>query len=194
MRDDATHGHSNRVVAYSLRLAEAMGVDDPGMLKAIGAGALLHDVGKIGVPDSILRKPDKLTAEEWVEMKKHPEMGFRLLRGIDFLQDSLTTVRFHHERWDGSGYPCGLKGEEIPLEARIFAVVDAFDAITSHRPYSKARTYKEAARIFRDERGKTFDPKVVEAFLSVPPEEWERLRVSVMESLQYASNVEFLGI
>jgi putative nucleotidyltransferase with HDIG domain len=194
MRDDATHGHSNRVVAYSLRLAEAMGVDDPAVLKAIGAGALLHDVGKIGVPDSILRKPGKLTEAEWVEMKKHPEMGYRLLRGIDFLQDILPTVRYHHEHWDGSGYPFGLQGEEIPLEARIFAVVDAFDAITSQRPYSKARTYKEAAKIFRQESGKTFDPDIVEAFLSVPPEEWERLRDSVMQSLQYPSDEDFLGI
>ncbi len=194
MRDDATHGHSNRVVAYTLRLAEAIGIEDPALLKSIEQGALLHDVGKIGVPDAILRKPGKLTDEEWIVMKKHPELGYRLLRDIEFLHDILPTVRYHHEHWDGSGYPCGLRGEEIPLEARIFAVADAFDAITSKRPYSRARTYDEAAAILRKESSTTFDPQIVEAFLSVPSEEWYRLRESVMRDLQYASNEDFLRI
>ena len=194
MRDDATHGHSNRVVAYTRRLAEAMGISNPILLRSIEQGALLHDVGKIGVPDAILRKPGKLTHEEWLVMKKHPELGYHLLKNIDFLQETLPTVRHHHEHWDGSGYPSGLQGEEIPLEARIFAVADAFDAITSERPYSKARTYVEAAAIFRIESGTTFDPKVVEAFLSISPEEWDRLRESVMRDLQYASSDDFAGI
>lgn len=194
MRDDATHGHSNRVVAFTLRLAEAMGIDDPARLRSIAQGALLHDVGKIGIPDAILRKPGKLTEEEWVEMKKHPEMGYRLLRDIDFLQDILLTVRHHHEHWDGSGYPSGLKGEEIPLEARMFAVVDAFDAITSQRPYSRARTHEEAERILREESGTTFDPAVVEAFLGVPRKVWDGLRETVMMNLQYASDEDFRDI
>jgi putative nucleotidyltransferase with HDIG domain len=194
MRDDATHGHSNRVVAYTLRLAEAMGIEDQVLLKAIEQGALLHDVGKIGIPDAILRKPGKLTEEEWVIMKKHPELGYRLLRDIEFLQEILPMVRHHHEHWDGSGYPAGLKGEEIPLEARIFTVADAFDAITSQRPYSKARTYEEATSILREASGTTFDPRVVEAFLTIPPDEWVRLRANVMQDLQYASNEDFLSI
>jgi response regulator RpfG family c-di-GMP phosphodiesterase len=194
MRDDATHGHSNRVVAYTRRLAEAMGITNLILLRSIEQGALLHDVGKIGVPDAILRKPGKLTHEEWLVMKKHPELGYRLLRDIEFLQETLPTVRHHHEHWDGTGYPSGLQGEEIPLEARIFAVADAFDAIASERPYSKARTYDEAAAIFRIESGTTFDPRVVEAFLSVQPHEWEQLRESVMQNLQYPSSEDFSGI
>ncbi|MEO8286664.1 MAG: HD domain-containing phosphohydrolase [Chloroflexota bacterium] len=194
MRDDATHGHSNRVVAFTLKLAETMGIGDPVLLKSIAQGALLHDVGKIGVPDAILRKPGKLTDEEWIEMKKHPEMGYRLLMGIEFLQETLPTVRHHHEHWDGSGYPSGLRGEEIPLEARIFAVADAFDAITSERPYSAARTYEQAAAILREESGTTFDPRVIDAFMKVQPEEWTALRESVMHDLQYASRKDFREI
>jgi len=182
------------VVAYTLRLAEGIGIQDPALLKSIEQGALLHDVGKIGVPDAILRKQGKLTDEEWDVMKKHPELGYRLLRNIEFLHDILPTVRYHHEHWDGSGYPCGLRGEEIPLEARIFAVADAFDAITSKRPYSRARTYDEAADIIRKESGTTFDPQIVEAFLNVHPEEWDHLRESVMRDLQYASNEDVLRI
>jgi HD-GYP domain-containing protein (c-di-GMP phosphodiesterase class II) len=178
-RDEATHGHSNRVVAFTLRLAGAIGVTDPARLKAIEQGALLHDVGKIGVADAILRKPGPLDEEEWAEMRAHPELGHKMLKDIEFLKSALPIVLHHHERWDGSGYPQGLKGKQIPLEARIFSVIDAYDAITSERPYSPARTHEEAVEILLSESGTTFDPDVVRAFLTVPPEEWEQMRYRV---------------
>jgi putative nucleotidyltransferase with HDIG domain len=178
-RDVATHGHSIRVVAYTLRLANEMGITDPAYLRTIEQGALLHDVGKIGVADGILRKTGPLNEEDWTEMRAHPELGYRMLKDIEFLRQSLPIVRHHHEHWDGTGYPEGLKGEQIPLEARIFSVVDAFDAITSDRPYSKARTYDQVVDILLKESGKTFDPAVVRAFISIPKEEWQRIRDSV---------------
>lgn len=188
MRDDATHGHSRRVVTYTLKLAQVMGITNPDRLRAIEQGALLHDVGKIGISDAILRKPARLTNDEWREMKKHPEMGYRLLKNIEFLSDALPAVRYHHEHWDGTGYPCGLIGEQIPLEARIFSVADAYDAITSDRPYSTARSYEQAAAILRDESGTTFDPAVVAAFLTVGEAEWLHLRADAMSKLEYASS------
>ena len=176
IRDEATHGHSIRVVAFTLRLAREMGITDPVRLRSIEQGALLHDVGKIGVADAILRKQGALTENEWEEMRSHPMLGYRMLKDIEFLSDALSIVHYHHERWNGTGYPHGLAREKIPLEARIFAVADAFDAITSERPYSKARTYEEAAATILQESGEMFDPDVVVAFLRVPKEEW--LRVS----------------
>lgn len=178
-RDVATHGHSIRVVAYTLRLAAEMGITDPAYLRTIEQGALLHDVGKIGVADGILRKTGPLNEQDWTEMRSHPELGYKMLKGIEFLRQSLPIVRHHHEHWDGTGYPEGLKGEQIPLEARIFSVVDAFDAITSDRPYSKARTYEQVVEILLQESGKTFDPAVVQAFISIPQEEWQRIRDGV---------------
>ncbi len=175
-RDSVTSGHSNRVVAFTLRLARELGITDPAQLRSIEQGALLHDVGKIGVADAILRKPGPLDEQEWAEMRGHPELGYKMLRDIDFLQDALPIVRFHHEKWDGSGYPLGLSGEHIPLNARIFTVIDAFDAITSHRPYSPARTYEQTVQILTQESGTKFDPSVVAAFLGIPLEEWERIR------------------
>jgi putative nucleotidyltransferase with HDIG domain len=179
LRDDETHGHSLRVVACTLRLAQEMGITDPEHLRNIEQGALLHDVGKVGVADSVLRKTAKLDDIEWMEMKGHPELGYRMLKDIDFLKEALVIVRYHHERWNGSGYPKGLKGEEIPLDARIFAVVDAYDAITSDRPYSRARSYEQAVEILRRDSGVLFDPQVVEAFLRVPREEWQQIREQI---------------
>jgi len=175
-RDVATHGHSVRVVAFTLRLAKEIGITDPVRLRAIEQGALLHDVGKIGVADAVIRKPGSLDDQEWEQMRTHPELGYSMLRNIDFLKEALSIVRYHHEHWDGSGYPHGLKAEQIPLEARIFTVADAFDAITSIRPYSRARTYSEAAAILQEESGRTFDPEVVQAFLRIPQDEWKYLR------------------
>ncbi|HKP54965.1 MAG TPA: HD domain-containing phosphohydrolase [Chloroflexia bacterium] len=179
LRDDETHGHSLRVVAYTLRLAQEMGIDDPERLRNMEQGALLHDVGKVGVADSVLRKTAKLDDIEWMEMKGHPELGYRMLKDIDFLKEALTIVRYHHERWNGSGYPKGLKGEQIPLDARIFAVIDAFDAITSDRPYSRARSYEQATEIIIRDSGVLFDPQVVEAFLRVPRDEWQEIREQI---------------
>ena len=173
-RDTETQGHSVRVSEYTAVIARRLGVKDP-ELTDIRRGALLHDVGKIGISDGVLRKPGKLTPEEWVEMKKHPEIGYRILSGIKFLEKSLPVVIAHQERYDGSGYPRGLRGEEIPLGARIFAVVDTLDAMTSDRPYRKARSYEEAREEIVRNSGIQFDPKVVEMFLSIPPEEWKAM-------------------
>ena len=173
-RDQETHGHSERVVSYSLRLGREYGLSREQM-KALEFGSLLHDIGKIGVPDSILRKPAKLTEEEWVLMREHPLHGQQILRGIDFLQGAARVVAQHHEKWDGTGYPLGLQQEEIDMNARIFAVADAFDAITSDRVYRKGKSYEAAAKELDDWAGRQFDPKVVEAFHRVPKEDWEEL-------------------
>jgi putative nucleotidyltransferase with HDIG domain len=173
-RDSETHGHSERVVTYSLRLGREYGLSSEQM-KALEFGSLLHDIGKIGVPDSILRKPAKLKEEEWVRMREHPLHGQQILRGIEFLQGAARVVAQHHEKWDGTGYPFGLRGEDIDINARIFAVADAFDAITSDRVYRRGKPYEAAAQELDDWAGRQFDPKVVEAFHRVPKEDWEEL-------------------
>ena len=179
-RDSETHGHSERVVSYSLRLGCEYGLSSEEM-KSLEFGSLLHDIGKIGVPDSILRKPAKLTEEEWVRMREHPLHGQQILRGIEFLQGAARVVAQHHEKWDGTGYPLGLRSEEIDICARIFAVADAFDAITSDRVYRRGKSYEAAAQELDDWAGRQFDPKVVEAFHRVPKEDWEELhRQSLM--------------
>lgn len=173
-RDSETHGHSERVVTYSLRLGREYGLDSKQM-KALEFGSLLHDIGKIGVPDSILRKPAKLTEEEWVRMREHPAHGQQILRGIEFLEGAARVVAQHHEKWDGSGYPAQLRTEEIDLCARIFSVADAFDAMTSDRVYRRGKSYEDAARELDEWSGKQFDPTVVEAFHRVPKSDWEVL-------------------
>ena len=179
-RDSETHGHSERVVTYSLRLGREYGLSSEKM-KALEFGSLLHDIGKIGVPDSILRKPAKLTEEEWVRMREHPLHGQQILRGIEFLEGAARVVAQHHEKWDGTGYPFGLRQEEIDICARIFAVADAFDAITSDRVYRRGKPYEAAAQELDDWAGRQFDPKVVEAFHRVPKEDWEELhRLSLL--------------
>jgi len=179
-RDSETHGHSERVVTYSLRLGREYGLSSEAM-KALEFGSLLHDIGKIGVPDSILRKPAKLTEEEWVRMREHPLHGQQILRGIEFLEGAARVVAQHHEKWDGTGYPLGLRREEIDINARIFAVADAFDAITSDRVYRRGKPYEAAAQELDDWAGRQFDPKIVEAFHRVPKSDWEELhRQSLM--------------
>jgi response regulator RpfG family c-di-GMP phosphodiesterase len=181
-RDNETQGHSFRVVDYAAQVAGRMGVGEP-ELSWIRRGAILHDVGKIGVPDAILRKPGKLDPEEWVEMRKHPEMGYRMLRHIEYFEPALEIVLCHQERWDGSGYPRGLRGEKIPLGARIFAIVDTFDAMTSDRPYRRARTVNEAREEVRRCAGTQFDPEVARAFLSLGEEVWGEIRERVSRDL-----------
>jgi putative two-component system response regulator len=179
-RDSETHGHSERVVSYSLRLGREYGLNSDEM-KSLEFGSLLHDIGKIGVPDSILRKPAKLTEEEWVRMREHPMHGQQILRGIEFLQGAARVVAQHHEKWDGTGYPLGLRAEDIDICARIFSVADAFDAITSDRVYRRGKSYEAASQELDDWAGRQFDPKVVEAFHRVPKEDWEVLhRQSLM--------------
>jgi putative nucleotidyltransferase with HDIG domain len=167
LRDTETQWHSRRVALYSRRLAEALVLPSEETL-TIERGALLHDLGKIGVSDTILLKPGKLTEEEWDEMRRHTVYGFQMLKSIDFLGNARLLVRSHHERHDGNGYPDGLKGEEIYIGARIFAVIDTYDAMTSDRPYRKALPPEVAHEEILKNRGSQFDPVIVDAFLSIP--------------------------
>jgi response regulator RpfG family c-di-GMP phosphodiesterase len=186
-RDVETRGHSDRVVAYCLRLARELGLAHNDLI-GIEQGALLHDIGKIGVPDNILLKTGSLSQEEWVEMRRHIEHGLRIIGGIDFLRGARPIVGQHHEKYDGSGYPLGLSGEQIHIYARIFSVADAFDAITSDRPYRAAQDYAAARNEIIRHSGGQFDPKVVRAFLSVPQEEWQEIR-DTAESQDYVEQV-----
>lgn len=166
LRDHDTEDHTKRVTLLSLELARAMGVDESHLVH-IRRGALLHDIGKLGVPDRILSKQKELTDEEREIMQRHPELAYSLLAPIPYLKPALPIPYFHHEKWDGTGYPLGLKGEQIPLEARIFAVVDVWDALTSHRPYRPAWTKEAALQYISEQAGKHFDPEVVKAFLKL---------------------------
>jgi response regulator RpfG family c-di-GMP phosphodiesterase len=167
-RDRETEHHSQRVAAMSLAIGRRLGIEE-GSQEWVDTyrGAVLHDVGKIGVADAILRKPDRLTPSEWAEMRRHPEYAYHMLKDVKFLTGALEVVYAHHERYDGKGYPRGLKSEDIPLGSRIFAVADAFDAMTSDRPYRKAMSWAEALQEIRRHTGTQFDPKVVEAFEEV---------------------------
>ncbi|ABL01232.1 HD-GYP domain-containing protein [Pelobacter propionicus] len=170
LREHNTRMHSQRVRDYTELIADRLGVDEK-MKREIGFGALLHDVGKIAVPDQILLKPGKLTDEEWIEMRKHPEAGYRIVKRIGFLKDAAEIVHAHHERYDGKGYPRGLKGNEIPWGARMFMVADAYDALTSKRPYKSPLPYEEAVIEILNQKGKQFDPEVVAIFLIIAPDE-----------------------
>lgn len=174
-RDFETHGHSERVVTFSLRLGHELGLESK-ILRDLELGALLHDIGKIGVPDAILRKPAKLNEEEWAKMKLHPLHGQNILRNIKFLEGAARVVSQHHEKWDGTGYPYGLRGEDIDINARIFAVVDAFDAMVSDRVYRRGCSYYDAVAELERCSGTQFDPIIVEAFKQIPKEDWEVLR------------------
>jgi putative nucleotidyltransferase with HDIG domain len=166
LRDNETEGHSRRVTEMTLNLARTAGISDENLIH-LRRGALLHDIGKMGIPDSILHKPSSLTDEEWVLMRQHPVLAYEMLRSIDYLLPALDIPYCHHEKWDGSGYPRGLKGEEIPLSARIFAVIDVWDALGSDRPYRKAWPREKIVAYIKDESGHHFDPKVVELFFDL---------------------------
>src|SRR5713226_7205531 len=174
LRDDETAGHSQRVCRYSLEIARAMGWSDK-QLGSLARGAYLHDIGKLGIPDGILLKPGPLTADERTRMQQHVQIGFELVKGIPFLADAAEVILTHHERHDGSGYPRGLKAEEILLGARIFAVADSFDAITSDRPYRRASPFDAGRETIRREAGRLFDPQIVSLFLGIPAETWSRI-------------------
>ncbi len=178
LRDTDTQWHSRRVASYSKRLAEQLGLSGDELL-AVERGALLHDVGKIGVSDTILLKPGTLSPEEWAEMKKHAEYGYRILEKIDFLGDARRLVWEHHELWDGTGYPRGLKGEEIYIGARIFAIIDTYDAMTSNRPYRKALTHEIACQEILDMKGTQFDPEVVRAWSEISMSEILNIRQKI---------------
>jgi response regulator RpfG family c-di-GMP phosphodiesterase len=165
--DIETQSHSVRVAYFSCLLASALGLSEGWRLTDIERGAYLHDIGNIGVPDAILRKPMALDDEEWVIMKRHPRIGKDIIEGIDYLRGSTPLVYCHHEKYDGTGYPRGLAGEEIPFDARIFAVADALDAMISDRPYRKAMTLDAATREIHEKRGAHFDPAVVDTLLGI---------------------------
>ncbi len=171
LRDHDTAGHSQRVCRYSLEIARAMGWSEK-QSSSLARGAYLHDIGKLGVLDSILLKPGPLTQEERKLMQQHVQIGFNLVKDIPFLADVTEIVLSHHERYDGEGYPRGLKGEEILLSARIFAVADTLDAITSDRPYRRASSFEAAWETIRRLSGSQFDPKVARVFLDIPKETW----------------------
>ena len=166
LRDKETEGHTQRVTELTLKMAHALHIGEEN-LAHIRRGALLHDIGKLGVPDSILLKEGKLTDEEWVIMRKHPIYAHEMLSQIDYLRPALDIPYCHHEKWDGTGYPRGLKGEEIPLAARMFAIVDVWDAVTSDRPYRAAWSKEQALAYIIEHSGTQFDPEIVQVFLKV---------------------------
>ena len=176
LRDVETFGHSQTVAKYSQVLAGLLGILDEKVLDNIRKGALLHDVGKIAIPDSILKKPGRLSVHEWEKIRLHPALGYGLVKEIKLVKEAGNIILHHHERYDGTGYPEGLRKEEIPLEARIFALADALDAITSHRPYRQERDFAAAREEIRSHEGTQFDPRIVEAFEKLPLARWERIR------------------
>jgi putative nucleotidyltransferase with HDIG domain len=178
LKDAETEGHSKRVTAFTMTIARAMELPQD-RVRVIARGAFLHDVGKMAIPDAILRKPGRLTPEEQMLMREHALLGYQMLRKIPFLHEAASIVYSHQERYDGSGYPRGLKGEQIPLGARIFAVADTFDAITSDRPYRAAQSISAARREIQKHAGLQFDPSVVETFLSISEDLWQELREKI---------------
>lgn len=189
-RDIETGFHSQRVRLFTLELAKMVGISDKEELLDIERGALIHDIGKIGVPDSILRKPSKLTPEEWEIMKKHPIFGYNIIKGIKKLENPGKIVLFHHERYDGKGYPFGKKGKETPIEARIFSVADALDAMTSDRPYRKAFSYEYAYNEILKCSGTQFDPDIVEIFKSIPIDKWKAISEEIEKNVASANRVD----
>ncbi|HEY4816786.1 MAG TPA: HD domain-containing phosphohydrolase [Candidatus Acidoferrum sp.] len=172
LRDGPTAGHSRRVLLYSIKIAEAIGgMED--QLKTLGMGAWLHDIGKLAIPDSILLKPAALDEQERQIMEHHVQLGYDLVKGIPFLADAAEIILAHHERHNGSGYPRGLHGKDIPISARIFAVADSFDAMTSHRPYRSALPAQTARRVIAAGRGELFDPEIVDAFFALGQDAWK---------------------
>jgi len=184
LRERYTAGHSRRVRDYALVVADEMGLRDPAFLTSLAQGALLHDVGKIGIPDRILLKPAPLELEERAVMRRHPEMGASLIGDIASLRAARELILAHHERYDGAGYPRGLAGAAIPLAARIFTVADAFDALTTDRPYHAALSWEEAASKVADGRGSQFDPDAAGAFLRIPFEAWARVAAATGVTLR----------
>lgn len=187
LKDSETEGHSKRVTAYTIALARAMGIS-PAEIKVIARGAFLHDIGKMAIPDEILRKPGKLSVEEEQVMREHCSRGYQMLRKIPFLAEAAEIVFSHQEHFDGSGYPNGLRGTSIPIGARIFAIADAMDAITSDRPYRKAQSYEVAREEILRCAGTQFDPAIVEVFLKIPNELWQELRNEInSQNRQFSS-------
>jgi len=183
--NEDTVGHSQFVAAYSLLLAKAAGIEDAQQLADIEHGALLHDIGKIGIPESVLRKPGSLTALEREIVGEHPLIGYEIIREFDFLKNAAQIVLSHHERIDGGGYPYGLAGREIPFEALIFSIADSIDAITSDRPYRKGRGFEEAFREIEKCSGSQFDPSLVRLVRSISKERWLQAKLATFSRLSF---------
>ena len=193
LKDAETEGHSKRVTAFTIAMARAQGLSDE-EVRVIARGAFLHDIGKMAIPDGILRKPGPLTAEEVSIMREHCYHGYQMLRKIPFLAEASDIVYSHQEKWDGSGYPRGLRGEEIPLGSRIFSVADTLDAITSDRPYRAKQTLQAAKEEIQRFAGRQFDPKVVATFLTMPDHIWDDLRREIDNQIHkfgYSSGASF---
>jgi len=184
LRERYTAGHSRRVRDYALLVADEMGLRDPAFLASLAQGALLHDVGKIGIPDRILLKPGPLGEEERNAMRRHPELGASLIGDIASLRAARELILAHHERYDGAGYPNGLAGAAIPLAARVFTVADAFDALTTDRPYHDALSWEDAASKVADGRGSQFDPDAADAFLRIPFKTWANVAAATGVTLR----------
>jgi putative nucleotidyltransferase with HDIG domain len=180
LRDRETEGHSRRVTAYTIAMARAMGLSTQAV-KVIARGAFLHDIGKMGIPDSILLKPGPLTISERLEMNSHCDRGYAILKKIPYLSEAAEIVFAHQEHFDGSGYPRGLKGEEIHLGARIFAIADTLDAITSDRPYRSAQSFDYARKEIAGCAGTQFDPVVVSIYLTIPNSFWQQIRADILQ-------------
>jgi ribonuclease P protein subunit RPR2 len=180
-RDAYTGQHAERVAAYGLAIARAAGMD-VSEKPQLEFGFLLHDIGKVGVPDEILFKPAELSDDEFERIARHAEIGAAILGHVDFLDEAMLIVRHHHERWDGTGYPDGLRGEQIPLAARVFAIADTLDALTTDRPYRRAVSWAEARRVIRAAAGTQFDPAVLDAYDTLGDDTFARLSVGVRSS------------
>jgi putative nucleotidyltransferase with HDIG domain len=166
LRDKETQGHSERVIELTIQIASEMGIHGEALTN-IRRGALLHDIGKMGIPDAILHKKGRLNEEEMAVIRNHPKFAYDMLKEIDYLRVALEIPFYHHEKWDGTGYPCGLKGEEIPIAARIFSIVDVWDAMTNDRPYRKAVPPEEVISHLMEQSGQHFDPNIVDVFMRV---------------------------
>jgi putative nucleotidyltransferase with HDIG domain len=190
LRDAETEGHSKRVTAYTIALARALGLGNI-QLRVIARGAFLHDIGKIAIPDAILLKRGKLTPDEMEQMRQHCTRGYEMIRKIPFLAEAAEIVHCHQEKFDGSGYPRGLSGEQIPLGARAFSLADTLDAITSDRPYRPARSFDDARTEIQRCSGSQFDPAIVQVFLSLPTAIWQDLRTEINSKMNHATTVLF---
>lgn len=180
LKEGQTEAHSRRVTAFAIGIARAMGIPpDSQAMRVLARGAFLHDIGKMAIPDAILRKPEALTPDESAIMRRHPYSGYEMLKMIPFLQEAAEIVYAHHENFDGSGYPRGLRGEEIPFGARITAIANTFDAITSNLPYRPASSFQAARKEIEAGSGRQFDPDVVKVFLAMSPSIWEDLRKQI---------------